>query len=437
MTKEELALFEKILKATGDIAKAQSAVAERLQKIEDNAEARNALAGGGTGFTAPEERGAAPPPPTPATLPAKRDPADEEREGKIDPCAFMRMVVFSKMYGMADAAMMNCDKGSQGYKDAEYTLALTRLATMTRDAAIGTGGAGGFIAPEEWQVRMIELLRDKLIAVAAGVELMPGQTNAVVRIPRQSASGTGYWVGENAAITPSQQTYEQLTLTPKIAAGLTKASMQFIKYSNPSAAAVIERDLVATLQRLIDLAIFRGTGVGDQPTGIANTSGITAVAWGSNGEEPTQIRLEKMRLALHEAKSLEQKVTWVTPPKGQSSIRSILDGNDRPIYLEHQNPLAPTSPGQLFGWPVLPNTQLPTNLTKGGSTDCYEIFLADFAEVFVPMWGGMEVAATGETTTAFTNLQSWIRVHQELDVGVRHPEACVLVSDARPTAGLV
>ena len=157
MTKEELALFEKILKATGDIAKAQSAVAERLQKIEDNAEARNALAGGGTGFTAPEERGAAPPPPTPATLPAKRDPADEEREGKIDPCAFMRMVVFSKMYGMADAAMMNCDKGSQGYKDAEYTLALTRLATMTRDAAIGTGGAGGFIAPEEWQVRMIEL----------------------------------------------------------------------------------------------------------------------------------------------------------------------------------------------------------------------------------------------------------------------------------------
>jgi HK97 family phage major capsid protein len=244
-------------------------------------------------------------------------------------------------------------------------------------------------------------------------------------------------VGENAAITPSQQTYEQMTLTPKIAAGLTKASLQFIKYSNPAAAAVIERDLVATLQRLIDLAIFRGTGVGDQPTGIANTSGITAVAWGANGEEPTQIRLEKMRLALHEAKSLEQKVTWVTAPKGQSSIRSILDGNDRPIYLEHQNPLAPASPGQLFGWPVLPNTQLPTNLSKGGSTDCYEIFLADFAEIFVPMWGAMEVAATGETTTAFTNLQSWIRVHQELDVGVRHPAACVLVSDARPTAGLV
>ena len=83
------------------------------------------------------------------------------------------------------------------------------------------------------------------------------------------------------------------------------------------------------------------------------------------------------------------------------------------------------------------NSQLPTNLTKGGSTDCYEIYCCDFAEVFVPLWGAMEVAATGETTTAFTNLQSWIRVHQELDVGVRHPEACVVVRDARPASGLV
>jgi HK97 family phage major capsid protein len=464
MTEAEKALFDKILKATGSMVKAQEAIAQRLQKIEDDATARRALVAGepvpvaapeggerGAGFVAPEEgatpegRGYTGEPSYFETgikkwEPGKfvRDKADIEKNGAVDPCAFMRMVVFGKYYGVDRAARMHTKQGTWDRKCADYTLEQTMRQTERRDAAIGTGPAGGFIAPEEWQVQMIELLRARLIAQAAGVEFMPGQTSAVVRIPRMSAGGTGYWVGENAAITASQQTYQQLTLTPKIAAGITFASNQFIAYSNPQAAAVIQRDLVATLQRLIDLAIFRGSGVGDQPTGIANTTGITDVEFGANGAAPTQILLEKMRLALHNANSLEQRVAWATPPMGESSIRSILDSNNRPIYIEQNTGIMEQgpNPGRLFSWPLHHSTQLPTNLTKGGSTDCYEIFLCDFAEIFAPMWGGMEVAATGETTTAFQNLQTWIRVKQELDVGVRHPAACIYVNDARPAAGL-
>ncbi len=461
MTEAEKALFEKILAQTGSMVKAQAAIGERLKKIEDDAEARRALVAGEpvpvtpkegeAGFVVPEEgegnqdRDYTGEPRyldtgIKAWEPEKfiRDKADIEKNGAVDPCAFMRMVVFSKHYGVDRAARMHTQAGSWDRKCADYTLERTMEQTERRDAAIGTGPAGGFIAPEEWQVAMIEQLRSRLIAAACGVEFMPGQTSAVVRIPRMSAGGTGYWVGENAPITKSQQTYQQLTLTPKIAAGLTMASMQFIAYSNPRAAAVIQRDLVATLQRLIDLAIFRGSGVADQPTGIANTSGISDVEFGANGEAPTQILLEKMRLALHDADSLEQRVAWATPPKGESSIRSIRDDNNRPIYLEQNRGMQDQGPGpgQLFAWPLHHSTQLPTNLIKGTSSDCYEIFLADFAEIFAPMWGGMEVAATGESDTAFKNLQTWIRVHQEMDVGVRHPAACVYVNDARPATGL-
>lgn len=461
MTEAEKALFDKILAQTGSMVKAQEAIAQRLQKIEDDAKARAALVAGepvpippegGKGFVAPEE-GETPEgrdyTGTPRYFetgikkwePEKfyRDKADIEKNGAVDPCAFMRMVVFGKHYGVDRAARMNTKAGTWDRKCADYTLEKTMLATECKDANIGTGSAGGFIAPEEWQVQMIELLRARLIAAACGVTFMPGQTSAVVRIPRMSAGGTGYWVGENAAITKSQQTYQQLTLTPKIAAGLTMASMQFIAYSNPQAAAVIQRDLVATLQRLIDLAIFRGSGVGDQPTGISQTSGITDVEFGAAGAAPTQILLEKMRLALHNADSLEQRVAWATPPMGESSIRSILDSNNRPIYIEQNTGIqeAGPAPGRLFSWPLHHSTQLPTNLTKGGSTDCYEIFLCDFAEVFAPMWGGMEVASTELGDTPFKNLQTWIRVHQELDVGVRHPAACVYVNDARPATGLV
>lgn len=460
MTEAEKALFEKILAATGSMVKAQEGIAIRLQKIEDDAKTRAALVAGepllvpGTapaapGFIAPEpgteDRGYSDEPQYFETgikkwEPEKfrRDPAEIEKNGAVDPCAFMRMVVFSKFYGPDRAARMNTKAGTWNRKCADYTLEKTMMQTERRDAAIGTGPAGGFIAPEEWQVQMIELLRARLVAAAAGVEFMPGQTSAVIRMPRQSAGGTGYWVGENAAITESQQTYQQLTLTPKIAAGLTKASLQFISYSNPQAASVIQRDLIATLQRLIDLAVFRGTGSANQPTGISQTSNITDVEFGATGAAPTQILLEKMRLALHDADSLEQRVSWVTPPRGESSIRSILDSNNRPIYLEQNTGIqeAGPAPGRLFSWPLHHTTQLPTNLVKSTSSDCYEIFLCDFSEVFVPLWGGMEVAATGMGDTSFANLQTWIRVHQELDVGVRHPAACVYVNDARPASGL-
>ena len=464
MTEAEKALYEKILKQTGSMVKAQEVIAQRLQKIEDDVAARAALVAGqpvavpaavavapGTpGFVAPEPGGqqrdyTGEPRYLETGIKAwdpqrsYRDKADIEKNGAVDPCAFMRMVVFGKHYGVDRAARMHTKAGSWDRKCADYTLERTMEQTERRDAAIGTGPAGGFIAPEEWQTVMIELLRARLIAQALGVTFMPGQTSAVVRIPRMSAGATGYWVGENAAITKSQQTYEQLTLGPKIAAGLTMASMQFIAYSNPAAARVIQNDLVATLQRLIDLAIFRGSGVGNQPTGIANTTGITNVEFGSTGAAPTQILLEKMRLALHNANSLEQKVGWATPPVGESSIRSILDKNDRPIYIEQNTGIQNEgpNPGRLFSWPLHHSTQLPTNLVKSTSSDCYEIFLSDFAEVFAPMWGGMEVAATGDSDTAFQNLQTWIRVHQEMDVGVRHPAAMIYCNDARPATGLV
>lgn len=429
MTAEMQAKFEEVLKATGSVSEAIKALSDRTAKLEAQEEARKALGGEASGLIVPEGDISAPAPPPPAQ---PRDPAQVEKEGAIDPCAFMRMVVFSKTMGPDRAALMGCSKGSKEYRDAAYTLEKTMFATERRDANIGTGSAGGFIAPEEWQTVMVELLRARLVAAAAGVTMMPGQTSAVIRMPRQSAAGTGYWVGENAAITPSQQTYEQITMTPKIAAGLTKASLQFIKYSNPAGAQVITNDLVATLKNLIDLAIFRGSGVSDQPTGIANTSGITTVAFGVNGATPTHALLESVRLALHESNSNMQRVAWVTPPKGETAIRNIVDSQGRPLYLNNIDPTSPAGPGTLFGWPVLFTTALPTNLVKGASSDCYELYLCDFAEVMIPMWGAMEVAATGETTTAFTNLQSWIRVNQEMDVGIRHPAAMVYVSDARP-----
>ena len=377
-----------------------------------------------TGFVAPITGNV--PPTTP------RDPASEEKDGKIDPCAFMRIVVFGGALGAERAAFMNCDKGTQLYKDAAYTFERTMHETIHKDASMGTATAGGYVVPEEWRTQLIDLLRAKLVTVQAGAEVMEGLNASVIRIPRLSAGGTAYWVAENAAITASQQTYEQVTMTPHEGAALTKASNQLIQLSNPSAQAIITNDLVAKLKRLFDLAVMRGSGAGSEPTGIANASGIQTVAHGVNGATPSWDKLEEFRYKMDLANSLMQKLAWIMHPIGLSAIRQIKDSQGRPLFMPNDAPLTVPGAGTIFGIPVFTTTQLPINLTKGSSTDCYEIFLVDMAEVLVGFWGAMEVMATGTTTDAFTKNQTWIRVLQLMDTALRHPAAAVYSADARP-----
>ena len=221
-------------------------------------------------------------------------------------------------------------------------------------------------------------------------------------------------------------------MTPHEGAALTKASNQLIKLSNPSAQQIITNDLVAKLRLLFDLAVMRGSGAGSEPTGVANASGISTVAQGANGATPTWDKLEEQRYALDLANSLMQRVAWIMHPIGLSAIRQIKDSQNRPLFMPNDQPLTVPGRGAIFGYPVFTTTQLPINLVKGTSSDCYEIFLMDMAEVIMAFWGSMEIMATGQTTDAFTKNQTWIRVLQLMDTALRHPAACVYSADARP-----
>ena len=309
--------------------------------------------------------------------------------------------------------------------------------TRKRALDTGTGTTGGFIVPNQYIAEIVELLRAESVVMGMGATVLSGLVGSPVEIPKQTGGATAYWVGENAPITESQQTFGQLDLTPKQVAAMVKMSSRFMNLSDPSGEAMVRRDLAQVIALAIDLAALRGTGSSTQPLGIVNTPGISEVEIDTNGGVFDWDIASQMEGKLEDANALRGRLGYITHPKIKRLLKRIriaqysaqTDGE----YIF--NPIM--SDAQLdaqLGTPIRATTQLPTNLEKAGSgAVCSEVIFGNWQELIIGQWGGLEFMASSETSDAFAKNQTWIRVIQEVDVAIRHAESFCLVNDALTT----
>ncbi|MGQ9688918.1 MAG: phage major capsid protein [Desulfobaccales bacterium] len=210
--------------------------------------------------------------------------------------------------------------------------------------------------------------------------------------------------------------------------------------SLPQAEAMVRRDLVEQIGLAIDLAALRGTGANGQPTGIANTSGINTVSLGTNGDYLTSLDLFfAMMSRLEEDNALKGKLAFICHPKVKAALRTLkapqYEGDTRGMYL--LPPLVTAllssdkSLSEAVGYPIFATTQIPTNLTKGTSTDCTEVYFGNWQDLLIAQWGGLSILASSHAADAFAKDQTWVRIVASVDIAVRHPESFALCNDLR------
>ena len=126
----------------------------------------------------------------------------------------------------------------------------------------------------------IELLRNRMIATKLGIQMLSGLVGNIA-IPSFTSAATAYWVAENTAPTAGNQTFGQVTLSPKTVGAYTDFSRQLLLQGTPAVDGLVQGDLSKILALAIDLALFHGTGANGQPLGIAGVSGIGSEAGAS------------------------------------------------------------------------------------------------------------------------------------------------------------
>ena len=121
-----------------------------------------------------------------------------------------------------------------------------------------TDSAGGFLVPNEFSTAIVDLKEERgVFRRFARREVMTSDTKT---IPRRTGGLTLYYVGENTEITASDKTWDQIMLTARKGAVLTKMSSELNEDSVISVADDLAMEIAYAMANGEDSAGFVGNG---------------------------------------------------------------------------------------------------------------------------------------------------------------------------------
>jgi HK97 family phage major capsid protein len=295
-----------------------------------------------------------------------------------------------------------------------------RMGGVERRDLTTTGGAGSVFT--EKATTMIEFLRNTMLTRRLGARVMAGMSGNF-SIPKQTATGTAYWVTEGNAVTESSQTIGALDFSPSTVGAMSDYSRAFIDQTNVDAEQFIREDLALVLAIELDRVGFNGSGSGAEPEGIIPNSSVNVVAIGTDGGAMTWAKLVEMERVIEVANALADNLAVFTTPQGRGSFKTItrVASSTFGDFLWGDN-------GQINGYPAYSSNQMPSTLTKGSSgAVCSAAILGDWSQLIYALWSGIDVLVDPYTGGSAGNVR--IITLQSADVQVRQPKAFSVCKD--------
>lgn len=342
---------------------------------------------------------------------------------------------FGKAF-LADSAMRSGQAHLIKEWGVGHELEVMQQASKISAKALDTGtagGGGGFTVPAEVMAEIIEMMRAAAPVVQLGVTVLDGLKGSPVILSKQLAAGSIQWMAQNGTINKSDAAFGLVQLIPKIAAMRCTFSNLLGILSNPKIEDLIRRDIARVLAIEVDRIILEGLGSSNQPQGIANMTGIQTFSVGTNGgqvgwDELTDIlgKLEdqnvpgkKLGIAWHpKVKRVLKKqktLQYSGDPKGAYTVAPFM--SDAKLQ-------------ETLGIPFASTTQITTTISKGSGTNLSRVYAADWSEIILGMWGGIEIMASNLAGDAWATNSVEVRMVANMDVGARHVESIVVCSDA-------
>lgn len=278
-------------------------------------------------------------------------------------------------------------------------------ATQRRDmTAAGSSGSNYLVSTDNMPGNFIDLLRNTSVALRMGVQRLSGLRGNVT-IPKMTAGNTAYWLSdENTAITESQPTIGQLSLSPKNVAALTELSHQLLSQSSPDAENLVLQSIARDIGLAVDVGVLRGSGASGQPTGIVTTGSIGAFT----GTTLAAAGLLDAQADVAAANALNPGCGYVTTP----AVAALLMARpELPSTGTTRMWKGNMLEGSIFDFPAMSSAQMSSATMLFGW----------WPSVILAEWGVLELMVNpySDFTRGLTAVRGWYTC----DVGVRYAGA--------------
>lgn len=288
------------------------------------------------------------------------------------------------------------------YEAMGYGLRQMQLARMQ---SAGTSGKGAELVATELHAEMyIEALRAQAVVGQLGARMVSGLVGDV-DIPKQNGSATFYWVEEDGAATDSDLSFTTVQLRPKTLATAVPITRRIMNQSTPDIEALVMADIMRGQSLGLDQGALYGSGIGNEPTGIANTSGIGAIAF-ATPNSPTWAETVAFETDVAEANADANTMAYLMRPSLRGKLKTTEKASGTGQFI-WQN-------GRVNDY----NAAVTTQMNAG------QMLFGDFSQALIGLWGALDVVPDRATKVASGGLV--MRLFQDADVAVRHPQAFCL-----------
>ncbi len=306
-----------------------------------------------------------------------------------------------------------------------YAVPISVFEQRVVTTGLPAGGPGSNIISTDYRGdQYIDRLRAALVVRRLGATVLTGLVGNVA-IPRLKASATSGWIAENAALTPSDVQFEQVTLSPKHVGALTEYSRNMLLQSSPDIEELLRSDFAAILARAVDAGAINGGG-SNEPVGILSTSGIGSVALGTNGGPPTWAGVIGLTAAVEQADATGGGflTNYKATAKMKTTVRAT--STDSLMIMEGRDTLA--------AYPLAATSLVPSTLVKGTSgAVCSALIFGNFADCLLGYWSELDILVNPYESTAYTKGNVQIRGFISMDVKLRHAESFAAIKDMTTT----
>jgi HK97 family phage major capsid protein len=243
---------------------------------------------------------------------------------------------------------------NKGWKDStpQVEAALRAPAQIIKaPVAAGTTTADGWAAELADYTYManefIEFLRPQTI-----IGKIPGIRNVPfnVRIPLQDSGASVGWVGEGARKPLTKLHFDTIEFRFAKAAGIVVLTEELVRFSNPSAEALVRTDLVNAMAQFLDEQFIDPAVAANGTTSpVSVTNGANNDAAGGTDADDLQADFKKiMAIILGANIPVDQTCCWIMDPVQAVSLSLMLNALDQPYF-----PNINAGGGTLFGYQVI------------------------------------------------------------------------------------